>query len=78
MLKETVPSPAFHFYSALCVLWVFVAVPWWAFLIVSPERYTFRQWMLIAFGPPLVVIVRGVYMRYVWGWFTRWFWGRPR
>jgi hypothetical protein len=77
MSDERAPSPAFRLYSAFSIAWpAFVA--WWAFLIVGPERYSLAQWTAITLGPPLAVIVRGFYMRWLWGRYTRWFWGLRR
>lgn len=78
MSTESAPSPAFQLLSAFCIVWVFLAVPWWAFLIVGPDRYSLGQWAAITLGPPLAVVIRTFYMKWFWGRFTMWFWGIRR
>jgi hypothetical protein len=74
---EPRPSPAFQLWSAICIFYL-LGVAWWAFFIVGPRAYSLGQWVAIIVLPPLAVIIRGYYMKYVWGTYRDWFWGRRR
>ena len=77
MSEEPRPSPAFQLWSIYCIAYL-IGVAWWAFLIVGPQAYSLGKWAAIIVLPPLAIVARTYYMKYLWGRYRDWFWDTSR